>query len=188
MATRLSSDPFPPESTVLRDGSRLTLRAIRPDDAPRLQAGMARLSPETIFRRFMAPLRGLTEAEAQHLACVDYDRRMALVATREPEGYDEIVGVARYDATNTADSAEVAIVVADAYQGRGLGVLLIKRLAAYARAHSISRFSAVLLQGNESALRLITAAGLWAESCEQDHGERRVSVALRRPRRRRPVG
>jgi acetyltransferase len=178
MAIRRLSERYAPEVVVLRDGAQLTIRAICPDDAPRLQAGMARLSPETVFRRFMAPLKGLTDADAQRLADVDYDRRMALVATREPEHRTEIVAVARYDATNVAEPAEVAIVVADAYQDRGLGVLLIQRLAAYALAHGIDSFRATVLSGNDGVLRLAQAAGLPTESLDLRQGERQVRIAL----------
>src|SRR5258708_31586719 len=119
------ADPLPePELVELRDGTRVTLRAIRPDDAPRLQAFHARLSPDSVYLRWLSAHPVLSDEEAEGLARVDYHDRMALVATIPDDG--AIVGVARYSITpgEGPGAAEAAVVVADAFQQRGLGTLL----------------------------------------------------------------
>ena len=105
--------PSLPQAVKLLDGTIVTVRAIRPDDAPRLQALFDRLSQDTIYLRFLSHRKALSKQQAAHLANVNYVTQMALVATREQE---DIVGVARYAATNPdqPDRAEAAIVVGGA--------------------------------------------------------------------------
>jgi GNAT superfamily N-acetyltransferase len=107
---------------------------------------------------------------------------MALVATREPEGSDDVIGVARYALTGSSEEAkaELAIVVEDAYQNRGLGRLLLARLAAYARAHGITAFAATVLSQNTRVFHLITRSGLPAERHSRMRGEVEVSIPLTR--------
>jgi acetyltransferase len=81
----------------LRDGTDLTIRFIRPEDAFGLQRLLSRLAPETVYFRFLSFRSYLPDAETLHLATVDYQNRVAFVATRWVEGGEEIVGVARYD-------------------------------------------------------------------------------------------
>ena len=104
---------FATETVTLRDGTQVVLRAIRPDDAPRLQALHKRLSPESVFLRFLDQRKALTDQDAQRWATVDYRTHMAIVAAL-PDGDDErLIGVARYAAIDPAkpDTAEAAIVV-----------------------------------------------------------------------------
>jgi RimJ/RimL family protein N-acetyltransferase len=160
-----ASSPPLSESVTLRDGSRLTIRPIRPDDAPRLQAFHLRLSPTSIHLRFLSSHPLLSATEAERLANVDYQTRMAFVATR-PAGRDEsIVGVARYDVPSPTrpDEAEPAIVIEDAYQGRGLGAVLADRLLDYARRQGIGAFVAEINAENEHILDFIRRSGLPAQ-------------------------
>ena len=173
-------DVFAPEFIPLADGALVTLRAIRPDDAPRLQALHLRLSPETIYLRFLGTHPTLSETEAARLANVDYQSRMALVATREAEGVEVIIGVARYAVIQAEkpDEAEAAIVVEDAYQGRGLGLILVERLLAYARSHGIRTFVAEINAENERILRFVRRSGLQAEKHLQEGvWEIRIKIA-----------
>ncbi len=155
----------PPETVTLRDGTPVTLRSIRPGDAPRLQALHSRLSPETRFLRFLSLHPVLTQEEAERLANVDYQSRMAIVATHEGEGEEVIIGVARYSVTSAErpEEAEPAVVVEDSYQGRGLGTLLVNRLVAYARAHGIRVFTAEISAQNDQMLRFIHRSGVPVE-------------------------
>lgn len=156
----------PSEAVVLRDGSRLTLRPIRPDDAPRLQALHARLSPESIYFRFLGWHPALSEQEAQQFANLDYHTRMAFAALNEENGEEKIVAVARYAAClpDHPDEADAAIVVEDRCQNLGLGTLLLDRLLAYGRAHGIAAFRADINPENERMLRFIRRSGLPATS------------------------
>lgn len=153
------------ETVTLRDGSVATIRPIRPDDAPRLQALHARLSSETVYLRFLEQRKALSNKDAARLATVDYQARMALVAVREQQGEQVLLGVARYDVIDPKipDVAEAAIVVEDRYQGRGLGTLLMDRLVAYARAHGIREFVAEISAENDRMLWFIRRAGLPVE-------------------------
>ncbi|MBL7184559.1 MAG: GNAT family N-acetyltransferase [Anaerolineae bacterium] len=158
--------PEKPEPVTLRDGSAVTIRPIRPDDARRLQALFDRLSPESISLRFLGQPKELPYEQAEQLANVDYQKRMALVATREQDGEEHIIAVARY-AVNPADQpdlAEAAIVVEDEYQKRGLGTLLLSRLVAYAQAHGIRAFMATVHQDNIQIMRFVRHSGLPTES------------------------
>lgn len=151
--------PPMPQAVKLLDGALVTVRSIRPDDAPRLQALFNRLSQDSIFLRFLQHRKELPYEQAVHLSTVDYDTRMALVATREQQ---EIVAVARYAVTDPdcPDRAEAAIVVEDQYQGRGLGMVLLKWLLVYAQTHDIWVFQAIVAPNNTQILRFIERSGL----------------------------
>jgi RimJ/RimL family protein N-acetyltransferase len=154
-----------PETIQLQDGTAVTIRPIRSDDAPRLQALMERLSPESVYYRFLAPRKALTDQQAHDLANVDYQGRMALVATVD-QGEEEIIGVARYAQTtpDEPDLAEAAVVVEDRFQGQGLGTLLLKRLAAHAQAQGIRAFWATIHPTNDRIRRFIQRSGLPSKS------------------------
>lgn len=161
----MMTDPQPSDfqaQWTLADGTKVTLRPIRPDDAPRLQALHRRLSPDSIYHRFLDPRPELPDDEARRLAAVDYHLRMAFVATLEVEGEERIIGVARYDATRDPDAgeAEVAVVVEDAYQGQGLGSALLSLLGRYALKQGIQTFLATVHVQNQPVLRIIQRSGL----------------------------
>ena len=145
----------------LRDGSYVHIRPIRPEDAPRLQELYGRLSRETAYHRFFTVMKRLPPDWAQILATVNYRRRLALVA--EHEGASgagvKIIGVGRYEPTDEPDTAEVAFVVQDGWQGRGLGTILIRELLDAADARGIRRFRAYVLADNRRMLDLIRRCG-----------------------------
>ena len=111
---------------VLADGGTVHVRPLGPDDADRLVAFHTGLSDETVFLRFFSAKPTLSAEEVGRFTHVDHHRRVALVAALG----DRLVGVARYDRERAADSAEVAFVVGDAHQGRGIGTILLEHLAA----------------------------------------------------------
>lgn len=169
------------EAVNLRDGTPMFIRRIRPDDAPRLQALFARLSPETISYRFLGLRKELPYEEAKRLTGVDHRTRMALVATHEEHGDEQVIGVARYaviPGTWPAE-AEAAIVVEDRYQGRWLGTSLLERLVAYANVHGIRAFLATVRHDNERMMRFIRRSGLPTESRVQA-GVWEIRVGLNR--------
>jgi GNAT superfamily N-acetyltransferase len=143
---------------TLRDGAMVVVRPIRADDAGRLVAFHAGLSRETLVQRFFRRVPDLSLAQAEELASVDYEGRMALVATSGPEPDAAIVAVARYDRSSPGE-AEVGFVVADAWQSRGIGTLLFHRLATYARSHGIGAFMAVIMTSNTRVLGLLRRSG-----------------------------
>ena len=147
-------EPFP-----LRDGATLHQRAIRVDDAPRLQRFHQRLSERPVFFRFAGIMPELNRALAEHLSQVDYAERMAIVVT-VGSGVDEpILAVARYERIGPG-SAEFAIAVDDSWQGRGIGPRLLRTLATYALRRGFTVFLANVLYDNEHMLALLRQSGM----------------------------
>ena len=144
---------------TLRDGTRLRLRPIRPDDAPRLQELYGRLSRHTAYQRFFSIMKRLPPDWARMLADVDFRRRLALVAEHDVDGVPELVGVGRYEPTDAPDTAEVAFVVQDGWQDRGLGTILFREILAAGAARGVRRFRAWVLADNRRMLDLIVRYG-----------------------------
>jgi nucleotide-binding universal stress UspA family protein/GNAT superfamily N-acetyltransferase len=126
-------------SVELRDGSRVDIRPVEPDDRAALAAGFERLSPESRYRRFFGPMPELSERFLDYLTQIDHHDHEALVAVDPSTG--DGVGVARYVRTN-ADVAEPAIAVIDDWQGRGVASELLDRLVDRARDEGVARFEA----------------------------------------------
>jgi GNAT superfamily N-acetyltransferase len=144
-----------PDKAVLADGTALEVRPIRPEDVAGLEKFHEGLSFQTVYRRFFGVHPHLSPGEAGHFCTVDSVDRFALVALVN----GEIVGVARMERIEPASTAEVAFVVADKFQHRGLGRLLAQRLAAAARDRGVQQFVADTLPDNQPMLRLLPDAG-----------------------------
>lgn len=176
--------PYPQRWVVdalLRDGAAVCLRPIRPDDGAALSALHEGLSPETIYRRFFSFKPHLTDRDVEHFTHVDYRDRMAFVAVLGAA----LIGVARYERTPGTDEAEVAFVVADAHQGRGLGSLFLEYLAAAAGERGITRLIAETLSGNRQMLAVLRASG-YPEVIAHQQGEVTVTLDIRAPARPAP--
>lgn len=145
-------------SFTLRDGTSAHVRAIRPDDTERLRSFHAHLSPDTIIYRFFRFLPELSEHDAERFTHLDYENRMALIATRGSGSDEEILGVVRYDRIDPT-TAEVAFVVSDHWQGHGIGTALLHRLAAYARERRITTFVAYTMGNNVRMLEVLHNSG-----------------------------
>ena len=145
---------------VLSDGGTVHLRPIRPADAPALADFHSRLSPESIYFRFFSPRPTVSPRDLAYFTQVDYERRFALVA--ELGGH--VIAIGRFDRRPGSDEAEVAFVVEDAHQGRGLGSLLLEHLAAVARSKGIHVFVAETLPENRRMLSVFHDAGYCATS------------------------
>ena len=153
----------------------LTVRPIAITDADRLARLFDRLSPSSVHFRFFSPISRPPRAALLRLADVDHGRREALVAL---DG-DEIVAVARYDGRPDGDRAEIAITVEDAWQHRGVGKRLARRLASLACDRGYEAFVATMLPDNRAALGLVRklvpdASVRWAG------GEYEAELPLRR--------
>lgn len=140
---------------TLKDGARVRIRPIRADDQGRLIELYDRLSRHTAYQRFFGVMRRLPPDWAKILATVDYRRRLALVAEHEGPHGVELVGVGRYEPTEREDTAEIAFVVQDGWQNRGLGTILFRGVLDAAQARGNSRFVAYVLADNTRMLDLL---------------------------------
>jgi RimJ/RimL family protein N-acetyltransferase len=154
---------------TLSDGTEVTVRAIRSDDAERIREAFGKLDQEAIYRRFFSPKRDLSSAELKQLTEVDFDQVVALVATAEQQGVETLLGGARYAVQpgEPPRSAEVAFLTAEAYRGRGIAGLLLRSLEQLARAAGLSRFEADVLADNQSMLNVFRSTGLKMEQCRE---------------------
>ncbi|MFF0578646.1 GNAT family N-acetyltransferase [Streptosporangium saharense] len=144
---------------VLSDGGTAHVRPIKPADADRLRSFYSRLSEESIYFRFFGPRPRLSEREVTRFTNVDYVDRVALIATI---GAD-MVAVIRYDRMGPGE-AEVAFLVEDAHQGRGVASVLLEHLAETARERGITRFVADVLPANRKMTAVLKQAGYTAQS------------------------
>mgnify|MGYP001387874268 CR=1 FL=1 len=136
---------------LLRDGTTVHLRQIRPEDAPAIVDMHARFSPRTRYLRYFSPYPRIPDRDLRRFVTVDHHDREAFVVLSG----DRIVAVGRYERLGPdAPEAEVALVVEDAYQGRGIGSVLLEYLAEAARQEGISRFVAEVLPENGAMLRV----------------------------------
>ena len=143
---------------VLRDGREVLVRPIRPADGQGLLEAFERLSPESRYRRFLAPMPTLGGAQLRYLTEVDHHDHEALLAI-DPQTRNGL-GVARFvRSAEDPQVAEVAVAVADDWQGRGLGTTLLQDLARRAREEGIERFSASVLAENAAVIELIFKLG-----------------------------
>ena len=162
----------------------MEIRPIRPTDNSRLQEGLERLSPESRRLRFMSAKNRLSSSELRYLTEIDGENHLALVAVED----GEIVGVVRcVRDILRPHRAEVAYVIADEYQGRGLGRRLLAELAELAADRGVRIFTATMSSENAAARRLLLTLG---EPLSEiiDAGVRELAVAVprsRRPRRHR---
>ena len=140
---------------TLRNGAAVRLRPIRPDDAPGLLALCQRLSTRTVYQRFFSERR-LRPEDARALASVDYRESIAIVAESDDGPEHELVGVARYGRSGDG-TVDIGLVVADAWQGLGLGSRLLDEILAAGEERGIHEFSADVLTENSRALRLLAS-------------------------------
>lgn len=139
---------------VLTDGGVARLRPIMPSDAEKLVQFYGRVSPESKYLRFFAPYPRLSPRDVKRFTEVDYVDRVAFILTLG----DEMIGVGRFDRTEN-DQAEVAFLIEDAHQGRGIAQLLLEHLAEAARERGITGFVAEVLPENRRMAQVFADAG-----------------------------
>lgn len=147
------------ERVTLRDGTKVVLRLIVPEDKALLEAGFQRWSAESRYARFLAPKTTLTDDELRYLTEVDQENHFALGAIREDgdgTGAPVGLGIARFiRLPDLHATAEAAIAVSDEAQGQGLGKLLFLRLCAAAAERGLERFRCEVLGSNTGMAGLI---------------------------------
>lgn len=141
---------------TLRDGSRIRLRQSG-SDTDLLRRGFARLSSESRYRRFLTPVPELSQKTVRYLTELDHHDHEAIVAL---DATGEGIGIARYIRDpHRPEAAEIAVTVIDAWQGKGVGTLLLEVLGARARAEGISIFTALMLATNQQMLDVLKGLG-----------------------------
>ena len=168
----------------LRDGSRVEIRPLGPDDKAGLSAGFERLSELSRYRRFLSPTSRLSSRQLAYLTEVDHHDHEALVAI-EPSGRHGLA-IARYVRSGeNPREAEAAVAVADDWQRRGLGTILLRHLALRARDEGIVCFRGLVLSENEAVRHLLETLGKVEErQADEDTIEVALQIPDRSPRRR----
>jgi acetyltransferase len=177
----LAIHPYPTDLVSvekLPDGTEVVMRPIRPEDAEAEMEFVEGLSPASRRMRFQSALRTLTPQMLARFTQIDYDREMAIVAMVDEGGREKEAGVARYIRLPDGVSCEYAIVVADEWQGRGLGYALMQRLIAVARARGVHRMMGFVLAKNAGMLKMCQELGFSVNGEPDDMQMRRVELAL----------
>jgi acetyltransferase len=148
----------------MRDGAAAVIRPIRPEDEPLVARFHQNLSDRSVYFRYFHQLRyeqRVSHERLTRVCFIDYDRQMALVAEwRNPEtGEREILGIARLVKMRNDCEAEFAVLVADRYQGRGVGSELLRRAVEFARDEGIERIVGYVLAENTAMQKLCQRAG-----------------------------
>jgi acetyltransferase len=162
----------------LADGTDITIRPIRPEDAELVQAFVRALSEESKYFRYMNSMQELTETMLVRFTQIDYSREMALIAVTLEKDKEIQLGVARFAINPDGDSCEFALVVADNMQGKGLGQKLMALLMEAARSKGLSVIEGEVLSNNHNMLKLMTRLGFTIKSSEEDPGIMKVSHSL----------
>lgn len=162
----------------LPDGTNLRIRPIRPEDAEMEQEFVRGLSERTKYFRFMQTFDELTPAMLTRFTQIDYDREMALIAVVEEGGRDVQIGVCRYVINPDGKSCEFAVVVADAWQRRGIAHLLMGQLMEAARQRDLETMEGTVLANNKEMLALAETLGFAVSADPEDPNLRRVTKRL----------
>jgi RimJ/RimL family protein N-acetyltransferase len=161
---------------TLRDGTAILIRALRPDDGPRMAEAFSRLEAESVYTRFFGPKSGLTEADYRIIREMDFETRVALIVTTEVDGREIVIASSSYSCF-APDAAEVAFIVEEDYHGQGIARRLLRHLGLIARERGIVRFEAEVLAQNSAMLRVFAAAG-WPMTTRSEDGTIHIVLAL----------
>jgi acetyltransferase len=166
------------KTVPLKDGTNVVIRPIRPEDAAMEQAFVKALSDSSRYYRFMDAIRELPKPMLEHFTHIDYEHEMALVAVVHQNGADTQIGVARYVVYPDGKGCEFAVVVADAWHGKGVGTTLMRELMAVARAKGIESIEGIVLASNQKMLRLMKSLGFSIEAETGDPTLRHVKASI----------
>ena len=150
---------FPCQVLPLRDGRCVTIRPVRPQDAPLEQAFVESLSPASRRNRFHGETNGLTDSMLRYLTCVDQRWHVGLVATADQGGKEVIIADARYVVEADGETAEFAVAVADAWQGLGLAQQLLDTLLQTAQFSGLRWLVGEVLASNGRMLAFVERCG-----------------------------
>jgi ribosomal protein S18 acetylase RimI-like enzyme len=161
---------------AVRNGRRVEIRALKPEDRADLLAAVDRTSAQSLYRRFFAVRRGFTEQEKAFFLNVDFVNHVALVAVVEEGGRQVIAGGGRYIVVGPG-KAEVAFAVVDQHQGQGIGAALMHHLAAIARGAGLKELIAEVLPDNTPMLKVFEKSGFHV-STKRESGVMHIALRL----------
>jgi len=173
--------PYPGHITSrlqLADGTNITIRPIRPEDASIEQSFVKRLSSQSKYFRFMQGLNELTQEMLVRFTQLDYHRELALIAVYAEDGSETELGVARYVVNPDGRTCEFALVVADEWQGKGIGSQLLTELMNAARQRGFEEMTGEVLATNANMLELMKNLGFTIRISKQDPTIREVTKLL----------
>ena len=147
------------EFEALRNGRRVEIRALRPEDRDDFIAAVRRIGTESLYRRFFAVKREFSESEKSFFVDVDFVTHVALIAVIEEDSKPVIAGGGRYIVVKPGQ-AEVAFVVVDKYHGQGIGTILMRHLVTIARRTGLRELIADVLPDNRQMLKVFEKSGL----------------------------
>jgi RimJ/RimL family protein N-acetyltransferase len=147
----------------LRDGRTIAIRALRPDDQDDMLAAVDRTSAQSLRRRFFVPKRGFSDKEISFFMKIDFANHVALVAQIDEDDHPVIAGGGRYIVTQPGQ-AELAFIVVDAYQGKGIATMLVRHLIAIARDAGLKELTAEVLPENAAMLKVFSRFGFRTQS------------------------
>jgi acyl-CoA hydrolase/GNAT superfamily N-acetyltransferase len=159
---------------TLKDGREILLRPIKATDERLEQELLYSLSDQSIYLRFFSTMGAFPHERVQYYTTVDYNEHMAIVAILERNGEEQMIGVGRYVKEKDSDMAELALLVRDDWQGKGIGALMHDYLEQIARSHKVGGFKGEVLEQNKRALHVFTRLGRKAKT-EYDQGVYTVS-------------
>lgn len=154
----------------LFDGTPVTIRPIRAEDAAMEQDFVQHLSADSRYKRFMSTLKELPPGKLKYLTEIDYVRHLALVAIIEQDGRPVEIGVARYVAGPSGDDCEFAIAIDDAWQGSGVAGILMLSLIDAARARGMRKMEAFILASNDKMIKFARQLGFEVRRDADDPG------------------
>lgn len=154
---RLAIRPYPhalEESIELKNGQHCLFRPILPEDEPLLRQFIARVTKEDLYYRYFSEINEFTHDDLANMTQIDYDREMAIVAVREYNGAEEIIGVTR--AISDADNidAEFSVLVRSDLKGLGLGRRLLEKMIIYTRQHGLQQLNGITMPRNQGMITL----------------------------------
>jgi acetyltransferase len=182
--SHLAIHPYPKSlerEIQLPGGARVLLRPIRPEDAEAEQRFVARLSPQTLYMRFHAPVRELSIEQLIRFTQIDYDREMAFVAVDQGSEPEEIRAIGRYARLPDGERAEFGVTVEDSWQGCGLGRVMMEALERCARSRGLDEMIGYVLKDNQPMREFMLARGYVPHSDEDDAHLIRFALPLRTP-------
>lgn len=162
----------------LADGTDITIRPIRPEDAEIERTFVRDLSPQSKYFRFMNSLRELTPQMLVRFTQIDYDREMAFIAVTQRGNQEIEIGVSRYATNPDGETCEFALVVADDWQNKGIGTRLLGQLIDSAKAKRFRYMVGEVLTDNSPMLKLVKMLGFSVSPCVDDPGVRAVTLPL----------